>query len=93
MVRMAMIYYKEERATDQLYGGEGDDILSAGMGDNFLVGEQGNDKLYGGTEDDILHGGQGADYFDCGDGIDIIIDFNIEENDDNAGNCEEISNR
>jgi Ca2+-binding RTX toxin-like protein len=80
-------------ATDQLYGGEGDDILSGGMGDNFLVGEQGNDKLYGGTEDDILHGGQGADYFDCGDGIDIIIDFNIEESDDNAGNCEEISNR
>lgn len=80
-------------ATDQLYGGMGDDILSGGMGDNFLVGEQGNDKLYGGTEDDILHGGQGADYFDCGEGIDIIIDFNIDESDDNAGNCEEISNR
>jgi Ca2+-binding RTX toxin-like protein len=80
-------------ATDQLYGGQGDDILSGGMGDNFLVGEQGNDKLYGGSEDDILHGGQGADYFDCGEGIDIIIDFNIEEGDDNAGNCEEISNR
>lgn len=80
-------------ATDQLYGGEGDDILSGGMGDNFLVGEQGNDKLYGGPEDDILHGGQGADYFDCGEGIDIIIDFNLDESDDNAGNCEEILNR
>jgi Ca2+-binding RTX toxin-like protein len=80
-------------ATDQLYGGDGDDILSGGMGDNFLVGEQGNDKLYGGAEDDILHGGLGADYFDCGDGIDVIIDFNLEQADDNAGNCEEISNR
>jgi Ca2+-binding RTX toxin-like protein len=80
-------------ATDQVYGGQGDDILSGGTGDNFLVGEQGNDKLYGGTQDDILHGGQGADYFDCGEGIDIIIDFNIEESDDNAGNCEEISGR
>jgi Ca2+-binding RTX toxin-like protein len=80
-------------ATDQVYGGQGDDILSGGMGDNFLVGEQGDDKQYGGSEDDILQGGSGADYFDCGEGIDIIIDFNIEEGDDNAGNCEEIPNR
>jgi Ca2+-binding RTX toxin-like protein len=77
-------------ATDQVYGGQGDDILSGGMGDNFLVGEQGDDKLYGGSEDDILQGGPGADYFDCGEGIDIIIDFSLEEGDDNAGNCEEI---
>jgi Ca2+-binding RTX toxin-like protein len=80
-------------ATDQLYGGDGDDILSGGMGDNFLVGERGNDKLYGGEEDDILHGGPGADYFDCGDGIDIVIDFDLQQADDNAGNCEEISNQ
>jgi hypothetical protein len=78
-------------STDQLYGGEGDDILSGGMGDNFLDGEQGNDKLYGGPEDDILQGGSGADYFDCMEGVDIIIDFKLEEGDDNAGNCEEIS--
>ena len=78
-------------SADQLYGGEGNDILSGGTGDNFLSGEQGNDKLYGGSEDDILQGGEGADYFDCGEGIDIIIDFNLEEGDDNAGNCEEIS--
>lgn len=78
-------------ATDQLYGGEGDDILSGGTGDNFLNGEQGNDKLYGGPEDDILQGGKGADYFDCREGVDIVIDFNLEEGDDNTGNCEEIS--
>jgi Ca2+-binding RTX toxin-like protein len=78
-------------ATDQLYGGEGDDILAGGMGDDFIIGENGNDKLYGGIEDDILQGGPGADYFDCGDGIDIIIDFDLEQADDNAGNCEEIS--
>jgi Ca2+-binding RTX toxin-like protein len=80
-------------ATDQVYGGMGDDILSGGLGDNFLVGENGDDKLYGGSEDDIMQGGLGADYFDCGEGIDIIIDFDIEEGDDNAGNCEEISGR
>lgn len=77
-------------ATDQVYGGQGDDIVSGGTGDNFLVGDQGDDKQYGGSEDDILQGGPGADYFDCGEGIDIIIDFSIEEGDDNAGNCEEI---
>jgi Ca2+-binding RTX toxin-like protein len=78
-------------ASDQLYGGEGDDILAGGIGDDFLIGEQGNDKLYGGLDDDILQGAEGADYFDCGDGVDIVIDFNIEEGDDNAGNCEEIT--
>jgi Ca2+-binding RTX toxin-like protein len=67
-------------------------ILSAGMGDNFLLGEQGNDKLYWGTEDDVLQGAQRSEYFDYGDGIDIINSFNIEEVDDNAGNCEEILN-
>lgn len=46
--------------------------------------------MYGGSEDDIMQGELGADCFDCGEGIDIIIDFNIEEGDDNAGNCEEI---
>jgi RTX calcium-binding nonapeptide repeat (4 copies) len=78
-------------ATDQLYGGQGDDILAGGISDDYLIGENGNDKLYGGVEDDILQGGPGADYFDCGDGIDIIIDFELEQADDNAGNCEEIS--
>jgi hypothetical protein len=47
--------------------------------------------LYGGPEDDILQGGKGADYFDCREGVDIVIDFNLEEGDDNTGNCEEIS--
>jgi len=35
-----------------------------------------------------LQGGLGADYFDCGDGIEVIIDFDLEQSDDNAGNCE-----
>jgi hypothetical protein len=49
------------------------------MGDNFFVGEQ---------EDDILHGDQELIIFDCGVGIDIIIDFSLEEVDGNAGICE-----
>ncbi len=76
--------------SDQLYGGEGNDVITGGMDDDYLIGEQGNDKLYGSTGDDILLGGQGADYFDCGEGVDVVIDFNLAEGDDTAGNCEEV---
>jgi hypothetical protein len=37
-----------------------------------------------------MQGGEGADYFDCGKGVDMIIDFNSEQGDDNVGNCEQI---
>lgn len=61
-----------------------------GIGDDYLVGNEGNDKLYGSEGEDILVGSIRADYFDCGEGTDVVIDFNISENDDNAGDCEEI---
>jgi Ca2+-binding RTX toxin-like protein len=76
--------------SDQIFGREGDDVLVGGMDDDYLVGEGGNDKIYGSEGDDILIGGPGADYFDCGAGTDVVIDFNISENDDNVGDCEEI---
>jgi hypothetical protein len=75
--------------SDQIYGGEGDDILTGGLDDDLVLGENGNDKIYGDLGDDVLAGGNGADYFDCGEGIDVIIDFNLDEGDDRAGNCEE----
>ncbi len=78
--------------SDQLYGGDGDDIMAGGVDDDYLVGGQGNDKLYGDVGDDILVGGPGSDYFDCGEGVDVVIDFNLTEGDDSAGNCEEIQN-
>src|SRR5215203_5659106 len=88
--------------TDQLYGDDGDDIVQGGSGsdllygeendDDYLIGGNGNDKLYGDIGDDILSGLKGADYFDCGDGVDVIIDFSLNESDDTAGNCEEIQN-
>jgi Ca2+-binding RTX toxin-like protein len=74
----------------EIYGREGDDVLVGGIDDDYLIGNEGNDKLYGSERDDILVGGHGADYFDCGEGTDVVIDFNISENDDNAGDCEEI---
>lgn len=73
---------------DRLYGGPNDDILMASFGGDFLVGDKGRDELYGGPGDDVLIGGPGPDYFDCGDGYDIIIDFNPMNGDTHADNCE-----
>ena len=78
--------------SDLLYGEENDDVLAGGVEDDYLIGGNGNDKLYGDVGDDILSGLKGADYFDCGDGVDVIIDFSLNESDDTAGNCEEIQN-
>ena len=68
----------------------GDDVLIGGIDDDYLVGGESNDKIHGSEGDDILIGSAGADYFDYGDETDVVIDFNLTENDDNAGDCEEI---
>jgi Ca2+-binding RTX toxin-like protein len=73
---------------DKLYGGPNDDVLMGGFGGDLLVGDKGNDELYAGPDDDVLIGGPGADYFDCGDGYDIIVDFNPAKGDTRADNCE-----
>jgi Ca2+-binding RTX toxin-like protein len=78
--------------SDLLHGEENNDVLAGGVDDDYLIGGIGNDKLYGDVGDDILSGLAGADYFDCGDGVDVIIDFSLNESDDTAGNCEEIQN-
>ncbi|MCC2648709.1 MAG: hypothetical protein K0R16_1512 [Nitrososphaeraceae archaeon] len=38
-------------------------------------------------------GGDGADYFDCGDGLDVIVDFNPAQGDTHTNNCEDIRER
>jgi Ca2+-binding RTX toxin-like protein len=73
---------------DKLYGGPDNDVLMGGIGSDLLVGDEGNDELYAGPDDDVLIGGPGADYFDCGEGYDIIIDFNAAKGDTHADNCE-----
>jgi Ca2+-binding RTX toxin-like protein len=40
--------------------------------------EGGNDQLICGIRNDDLKGGTGADYFDCGKGIDEILDFSAK---------------
>ncbi len=62
-----------------IYGGDGDDLLVGGAGNdhlygedgfNHLIGGAGNDVLVGGDDDDTIEGGIGADIIDGGDGID-----------------------
>ena len=75
---------------DQLFGKGGDDHIFGGSDDDLVVGGRGNNHLFGDTGNDVLKGGEnsGANYFDCGDGLDVIIDFNPKRGDVTAGNCE-----
>lgn len=63
----------------RIFGGDGNDILGAGIGDDrieggngndSLLGGGGNDRLYGNAGDDLLHGQAGRDYLYGNDGND-----------------------
>ena len=56
-----------------LFGGEGNDKLRGGKGDDVLVGGPGNDKLDGKDGRDILIGGLGADKLQGHKDEDILI--------------------
>lgn len=55
-------------------------LLDGGKGDDFLLGS---------TSNDFFIGGPGHDYFDCNEGIDTILDFNVNEDTAN-NNCENL---
>ncbi|MFQ8430650.1 calcium-binding protein [Amaricoccus sp. W119] len=58
----------------ELYGGAGDDIITARGGfDNILAGNQGDDTLRGSGSTDRLIGGQGADVLRGGGGEDEFV--------------------
>jgi Ca2+-binding RTX toxin-like protein len=75
---------------DQIHGEGGDDQLFGGFDDDLIVGGSGSNHMFGHLGDDVLKGGEnsGPNYFDCGDGFDAIIDFNLARGDVTAGNCE-----
>jgi Ca2+-binding RTX toxin-like protein len=73
---------------DQLYGGNEDDMLDGLFGNDYILGGNGKDELYGNQGNDVLKGGLGPDFFDCGDDIDIVLDYNVNEGDSISKNCE-----
>ena len=56
-----------------LLGGDGNDKLDGGKGDDVLSAGKGDDRLDGGSGRDILIGGIGADKLDGGSGDDILV--------------------
>ena len=75
---------------DTIYGSDGDDSIAGGDGKDILYGGTGGDRVSGGNGDDMLWGGTGADTltggdgvdtfaFTAGSGLDIITDFNADE--------------
>ena len=57
---------------DLLFGGDGDDVISAGGGADTVDGSTGQDRLAGNGGDDTLFGGDAADYIDGGAGDDHL---------------------
>jgi len=58
--------------TNQLSGGDGDDLIDGRGGDDLLSGDAGNDSIIGGEGDDTIEGGTGDDTIQGGTGDDII---------------------
>jgi Ca2+-binding RTX toxin-like protein len=59
-------------SNDYLQGGDGNDKLYGRNGDDILVGGDGNDYLDGGNDDDVLYGGDGNDTLIGGNGEDTL---------------------
>ncbi|WNF12856.1 bluetail domain-containing putative surface protein [Microcystis aeruginosa] len=55
-----------------LFGGDGNDTISGGAGDDKLFGEEGNDVLNGGSNNDVLYGGNGNDSLNGDTGDDVL---------------------
>ena len=56
----------------EAWGGEGDDLLRGGSGEDILWGEEGNDSLFGGLGENWLYGGRDDDSIYGGGEIDRI---------------------
>ncbi|MBK8158162.1 MAG: cadherin domain-containing protein [Rhodospirillaceae bacterium] len=65
---------------NHLYGNAGNNLLSAGDGNDYLAGGAGNDTLDGGTGNDFLSGGAGVDTLTGGVGNDIFQNQTVSDN-------------
>ncbi|CAN7625917.1 SGNH/GDSL hydrolase family protein [Phenylobacterium sp. LjRoot225] len=66
---------------DTLTGGSGGDSLRGGQGADRITAGPGADWLSGDLGDDTLAGGDGADTFHAGGGLDLIVDFDLAQQD------------
>lgn len=57
---------------DVVYGGDGNDDLAGQAGNDLLSGGNGNDSLFGADGDDVLLGGAGDDYLDDWHGRNVL---------------------
>ena len=55
---------------DEIYGGDGGDIIRGGRGDDYIEGNGGADDIRGGRGDDVIFGGGGGDTIRGGGGDD-----------------------
>jgi hypothetical protein len=80
---------------DRLTGGAGDDLITGGGGNDRLAGGRGDDDLVGAAGNDRLLGGAGDDFLAGGDGFDLLTGgagFDSAEagdDDDAAGSIED----
>jgi Ca2+-binding RTX toxin-like protein len=58
---------------DTMIGGTGNDRFDGGSGDDVLIGRDGNDSLRGGSGDDDLLGDRGCDVLDGGSGSNNVL--------------------
>lgn len=58
---------------DTIHGGFGDDVLYGADGNDLLSGGESNDKLYGASGQDEIHGGGGNDDVNAGLGDDVVF--------------------
>src|SRR5581483_3558165 len=56
-----------------LFGGNGNDVLTGGSGNDMLFGQAGNDTLLGKGGNDLLFGGDGNDVMTGGAGDDLVF--------------------
>ncbi len=56
-----------------IYGNQGADTLSGGLGNDEIYGGQGSDLIYGGSGDDTINGNNGPDDLWGGDGSDMFV--------------------